>query len=289
MASRPSWKGHLRLSLVSCPVRLHPAVSGASRLSFNLLHKDTLARISMRPHDPELGEVERSDLVKGYEYEKGHYVVLDQKDFDRAEIESTKTIVIERFVEEDTVDPIYLDTPYYLAPDGDFAAETFGIIREAMRQERKVALSRVVLSSREHLIAISVRGQGFLVTTLRTAEEVRTPADIFENLDDSTPDTEMLQLAVQLLRQKAGRFEPETFRDRYQDALMEVVRAKIKGETPVIAKAPETGRVINLMDALKRSLAERGGAPTRKPPARSKARQPAAETPRKTRRAAARR
>lgn len=289
MAPRPSWKGHLRLSLVSCPVRLYPAVSAASRISFNLLHKDTLKRISMRPHDPELGEVERADLVKGYEYEKGHYVVVDQEDFERAEIDSTKAIVIERFVEEDAVDPLYLETPYYLAPDGDFAEETFGIIREAMRQERKVALSRVVLSSREHLIAISVREKGFLVTTLRTAEEVRGSAELFEGLEDGKPDKEMLELAVQLLRQKAGPFEPETFRDRYQDALMEVVRAKIKGETPVIAKPPETGRVINLMEALKRSLAESGGAPARKPPARSKARKPAAETPRKAKRAAGRR
>ncbi len=289
MAPRPSWKGHLRLSLVSCPVRLYPAVSGASRISFHLLHKDTLNRISMRARDPELGEVERSDLVKGYEYEKGHYVVLDQEDFDRVQIDSTKAIVVERFVEEDALDPLYLETPYYLAPDGGFAEETFGIIREAMRREKKVALSRVVLSSREHLIAIAVRDKGFLVTTLRTADEVRSSEETFEGLGESKPDKEMLELAVQLIRQKAGAFEPETFRDRYQDALMEVIRAKVKGETPVIAEAPESGRVINLMDALKRSLTEGGGESARKPPARSKARKPAAEAPRKTKRAGGRR
>ena len=281
MAPRPSWKGHLRLSLVSCPVRLYPATSGASRVSFNLLHKDTLNRINMKPHDPELGEVERADLVRGYEYEKGRYVVMDPEDFDRVQIESTKTIVVEQFVDEDEVDPLYLESPYYLAPDGDFAEETFGVIREAMRQEKKVALSRVVLTSREHLIAMGVRDKGFLVTTLRTADEVRSADEIFEEIDDVKPDKEMLQLATQLIRQKAGKFKPETFRDRYQDALMEVIRAKIKGETPVIAKAPETARVINLMDALKRSLAETGGEPARKPPARSKARKPAAEAPRK--------
>jgi DNA end-binding protein Ku len=281
MAPRPSWKGHLRLSLVSCPVRLYPATSGASRVSFNLLHKDTLNRINMRPYDPELGEVERADLVRGYEYEKGHYVVMDPEDFDRVQIESTKTIVVEQFVDEGDVDPLYLESPYYLAPDGDFAEETFGVIREAMRQEQKVALSRVVLTSREHLIAMSVREKGFLVTTLRTADEVRSSDEIFDEIKDSKPDKEMLQLATQLIRQKAGKFKPETFRDRYQDALMEVIRAKIKGETPVVAKAPETARVINLMDALKRSLAESGGEPARKPPARSKARKPAAEPQRK--------
>jgi DNA end-binding protein Ku len=281
MAPRPSWKGHLRLSLVSCPVRLYPATSGASRVSFNLLHKDTLNRINMRAHDPELGEVERADLVRGYEYEKGRYVVMDPEDFERVQIESTKTIVVEQFVDEGDVDPLYLESPYYLAPDGDFAEETFGVIREAMRQEQKVALSRVVLTSREHLIAMSVREKGFLVTTLRTADEVRSSDEIFDEIKDSKPDKEMLQLATQLIRQKAGKFKPETFRDRYQDALMEVIRAKIKGETPVVAKAPETARVINLMDALKRSLAESGGEPARKPPARSKARKPAAEPQRK--------
>ena len=289
MAPRPSWKGHLRLSLVSCPVRLYPAVSGSSRVSFHLLHKDTHKRINMRPYEPELGEVERSDLVKGYEYEKGHYVVMDPEDFDRAQIETSKTIVVEQFVDADSVDSLYLETPYYLAPDGDFAEETFGVIREAMRQENKVALSRVVLSSREHLIAMGVRDKGFQVTTLRTVEEVRRPDEIFEDIEDAKPDKEMLQLATQLIRQKAGKFDPETFRDRYQDALMEVIRAKIKGETPVIAKAQETGRVINLMDALKRSLAESGGEPARKPPARSKARKPAAEAPRKAKRAGGRR
>ena len=289
MVPRPSWKGYLRLSLVSCPVRLYPASSGAGRISFHLLHKDTLNRISTRPHDPELGEVERSDLVKGYEFEKGRHVVLDQEDFDRIQIESTKTIVVERFVEEAAVDPLYLETPYYLAPDGDFAEETFGIIREAMQQEKKVALSRVVLSSREHPIAIAVRDKGFLVTTLRTADELRSPQEIFEDVEITKPDKEMLQLAVQLIRQKAGKFEPETFRDRYQDALREAIRAKIKGETPAIATAPETGRVINLMQALKRSLAEVGGEPARKPPARSKARKPADEAPRKPKRADGRR
>ena len=188
-----------------------------------------------------------------------------------------------------SVDPLYLETPYYLAPDGDFAVETFSVIREAMRQEKKVALSRVVLSSREHLIVMGVRDKGFLVTTLRTADEVRSADEIVEDIEDVKPDKEMLQLATQLIRQKAGEFKPETFRDRYQDALMEVIRAKIKGETPVVAKAPETGRVINLMDALKRSLAEPGGAPARKPPARSKARKPAAESPRKAKRAGGRR
>jgi DNA end-binding protein Ku len=262
-------------------VRLYPATSGASRVSFNLLHKDTLNRINMRAHDPELGEVERADLVRGYEYEKGRYVVMDPEDFERVQIESTKTIVVEQFVDEGDVDPLYLESPYYLAPDGDFAEETFGVIREAMRQEQKVALSRVVLTSREHLIAMSVREKGFLVTTLRTADEVRSSDEIFDEIKDSKPDKEMLQLATQLIRQKAGKFKPETFRDRYQDALMEVIRAKIKGETPVVAKAPETARVINLMDALKRSLAESGGEPARKPPARSKARKPAAEPQRK--------
>lgn len=277
MAPRTSWKGHLRLSLVSCPVRLYNATSSSGKVSFHLLHKDTHNRIRMKPHDPELGAVERADLVRGYEYEKDQYVILDEEDFEKIEIESNKTINIERFVDESAVDQIYLDQPYYLAPDGAMAEETFRVIHEAMRQQKKVALSRLVLSSRERLIAIGVRDKGFLVTTLRTADEVRDHKLYFAEIDEGKPEKEMLDLAAQLIKQKAGPFDPSTFKDRYEEALLELVKAKIAGEEPVVAQAPERGNVINLMDALKRSLEESGGKPaaksrSRKAPAKSRAR-----------------
>lgn len=273
MAPRTTWKGHLRLSLVSCPVRLYNAVSGSDRVAFNLLHKDTHNRIQMHPHDPELGKVERSDLVKGYQYDKDQYVILTEEDFEKVQIESSKAIVVEKFVDQADVDPIYFDSPYYMAPDGPVAEETFRVLREAMREKGKVALSRIVLSNRERLIAISVRDKGFLCMTLRTANEVRSHEVYFEDISDEAPDQEMLQLAAQLIEQKSGAFDPSDFRDRYQDALRDLVMAKVKGQEPVIAKAPERGKVINLMDALRRSLDD-GEA---KPPAKSQPRRAAAE------------
>ncbi len=273
MAARASWKGHLKLSLVSCPVKLYTATSSSGRIAFKLLHKETHNRIKMQPHDPELGPVERGDLVKGCEYEKDRYVVLTDEDLAKIQVESNKAIVIEQFVDESEVDGLYLDTPYYLAPDGPVAEETFRVIRDAMRQKKKVALSRLVLSSRERLIAISVRDKGLLITTLRTAEEVRDHGPYFEDITDDQSETEMLDLAAQLIDQKSATFDASTFKDNYQQALMELIKGKLKGEDPVFAKAPERGKVINLMDALKRSLED-----SKKPAAASKTRGTAKRT-----------
>jgi DNA end-binding protein Ku len=287
MAPRSTWKGHLRLSLVSCPVRLFNAVSRSEKVSFNLLHKDTHNRIQMKPHDPELGAVERSDLVKGYEYEKDQYVVFTDEDFDKVQIESSQAIVIEKFVDMKDVDQIYLESPYYVAPDGAVAEETFRVIQHAMREKKKVALSRIVMSNRERLIALSCRDKGLLMMTLRTADEVRDSADYFTDIKDEEPEQDMLDLAEKLIEQKSGKFDPSEFRDRYQDAVIEMVKAKVKGQEPVLAKAPERGKVINLMDALRQSLDD-----SRKPPAQSKPRksarsgkEEAAEESRKPRRA----
>jgi DNA end-binding protein Ku len=273
MPPRSTWKGHLKLSLVSCPVRLYNAVSRSERVAFNLLHKDTHNRIQMRPHDPELGPVERSDLVKGYEYEKDQYVIFTDEDFDKVQIESSKAIVIEKFVDAPDVDEIYYDSPYYLAPDGAVAEETFRVVQWAMREKNKVALSRIVLSSRERLIALSVRDKGLLVMTLRNADEVRDAKEFFTDIQDEQPDKEMLDLASALIEQKSGAFDPSEFKDRYHDAVVEMVKAKVKGQEPVIATAPERGKVINLMDALRQSLDA-----DRKPPAKSRPRK-AAEKP----------
>lgn len=271
MAPRSTWKGHLRLSLVSCPIRLYNATSRSEKVSFNLLHKDTHNRIQMKPHDPELGAVERDDLVKGYQYEKDQYVVFSEEDFDKVQIESSKAIVIEKFVDAKDVDPIYFESPYYVAPDGAVAEETFRVIQWAMREKRKVALSRVVLSQRERLIALMCRGKGLLMMTLRTADEVRESEEYFTEIEEEEPEKEMLELAERLIEQKSAKFDPSEFHDRYQDALLELVKAKVKGQEPVIAQAPERGKVINLMDALKRSLEDA------KPAAESKPRKSAAK------------
>ncbi|MDG4882928.1 Ku protein [Mesorhizobium sp. WSM4884] len=265
MAPRASWKGYLKLSLVSCPVRLYPATSASERISFNQLHKKTHNRINMKPVDPELGLVERSDLVRGYEYEDKQYIIIEDADLDAVRIESNHTMNIEAFVDEDEVDVIYQDSPYYLAPDGAMAEETFIVLREAMRKSGKLAIARLVLSSRERVVTIGPRENGMFVCTLRNPNEVRGTAEYFGNIPAGKPDPEMLDLAQALIKQKETHFDPKNYEDRYEVALMAMIREKLKGHKPIIAAAPERGNVINLMDALKASLQQ-----SAKPPAKSK-------------------
>ena len=256
MAPRASWKGYIKLSLVSCPVKMYPATSASERITFNQLHKDTHNRINMKPVDPELGLVERSDLVKGYEYEDKQYIIIDDSDLEAVRIESNHTMNIEAFVDEDEVDVIYQDAPYYLAPDGAMAEETFAVLREAMRQSGKLAIARLVLTNRERVITIGARENGMFVTVLRNPNEVRGTAEYFGNIPEVKPDQEMLDLAEKLIEQKVKPFNPKDYEDRYEVALMAMIREKLKGHKPIIAAAPERGNVINLMDALKASLGQ---------------------------------
>lgn len=273
MAPRTSWKGYLKLSLVSCPVRLYPATSSSERVSFNLLHKDTHNRINMKPVEPELGIVERADLVKGFEYEPKQYVVIDDSDLDAVRIESNHTLNIEAFVDEADIDVVYQDAPYYLAPDGKMADETFIVLREAMKRTGKVAIARLVLSSRERVVAISARDKGMLVSTLRNPSEVRKTREYFDEIPDQQADAEMLQLATTLIEQKVTDFDFSKYEDRYEVALREMIQEKLKGHKPIVAAAPERGNVINLMDALKQSL----GQAKPSAPSKSKAKAPADE------------
>jgi DNA end-binding protein Ku len=272
MAGRASWKGYLKLSLVSCPVKLYPATSStAGKISFNLLHKDTLNRVQQKYHDPELGEIDRSDLVKGYQFEKDRYVVVTAEELDEIEIESSKTVDIDGFVDAAEIDPIYFDSMYYLAPDGPIAEETFGVILEAMRKVGKVAVARIVLSGRERLVTIQPIEHGFRLATLRSAKEVREPASALEPLKVKLTE-DLLTMAGHIIAQKQLTFAPDAFEDRYEEALLALVRSKIAGGQPVISKVPERGNVINLMDALKLSIEEE-----RRPPAPSLAKPAAAK------------
>ncbi|UXN72698.1 Ku protein [Devosia sp. A8/3-2] len=264
MAARASWKGQLRLSTVSCQVKLFPATSASERISFNQLHKETHNRINMKAVDPELGLVERSDSVRGYEYEPKQYIIIDDADIDAVRIESNHTMNIEAFVDAGEVDVLYQDTPYYLAPDGAMAEETFVVLREALRKSGKVAIARLVLTSRERVVTIGARETGMFVTTLRNPNEVRGTAEYFDNIPVGKPDPEMLDLAQKLIDQKVTSFNPKDYEDRYEQALMAMIREKLKGHNPIIAAAPERGNVINLMDALKASPGEA------KPAAKSK-------------------
>jgi len=264
MAPRASWKGYIKLSLVSCPVRLYPATSTSERITFNQLHKKTHNRINMKPVDPELGLVERSDLVRGYQYEDKQYVIIEDSDLEAVRIESNHTLNIEAFVDAESVDEIYKDAPYYLAPDGAMAEETFAVLREAMKKTGKVGIARLVLSSRERVITIGPRENGMMVSILRNPNEVRGTAEYFGGIPDIKPDLEMLQLAEKLIEQKETEFDIKNYEDRYEIALMNMIKDKLKGHKPIVAAAPERGNVINLMDALKASLSQA------KPPAKSK-------------------
>ena len=273
MAGRASWKGYLKLSLVSCPVKLFPATSStAGKISFNLLHKDTLNRVQQKYHDPELGEIDRADLVKGYQFEKDKYVVVTAEELDEIEIDSSKTVDIDGFVDVGDIDPIYNDSMYYLAPDGPIAEETFAVILEAMKKVGKVAVARIVLSGRERLVTIQPIEDGFRLTTLRSAKEIREASGALEPLKAKySPD--MLAMAVQIIAGKPMEFAPEVFEDRYEEALLTLVKSKISGGQPIITKAPERGNVVNLMDALKRSIEQerRPAAPSMEKASRKEA------------------
>jgi DNA end-binding protein Ku len=266
MATRPTWQGHLRLSLVSCPVALYTGTSATGEVHFNLLHKETMNRIRMIPTDPETGPVERSDLVRGFEVDKGRYVVVTDEEIQAVKLESTRTLDIERFVNAQEIDRLYWNAPYYLAPDGKMAVEAFGVIREAMERSGKVALGRVVLHQRERLMALEPRERGIVCFSLRTYEEVRSPQDVFDSIPDRKPDEKMVDIAERIIEQLEGPFDPSQFDDRYEQALKALIAEKQKGhKVEKVKEQEDTTNVVDLMDALRRSLGQ-PPAP-RRPPA----------------------
>jgi len=270
MVSRPAWQGHLRLSLVSCPVTLNTAATHGGEVRFNMLHKETHNRIRMIPTDPDKGPVDRADIVKGYEIEKGRYVVVTDDEIDNVRLETTRTIDIEHFVDEAEIDRIYWDQPYYLAPDGDLAVEAFTVIREAMATAGKVALARLVMHQRERLMALEPRDRGILAYTLRSHDEVRDDAEVFGAIPKTRPPADMVRIAAQIIDQKAGPFDPDQFTDRYEDALRALIAEKEKRQgRKVKAAEPRQAEVVDLMEALKRSL---GGKAKSAPAAKSAAR-----------------
>jgi DNA end-binding protein Ku len=263
LSSRPMWQGSLRLSLVSCPVALFNATSRTSDISFHLLNPETNNRIRMIPTDPDTGPVQRSDLVKGYEISKNHYVVLSNDELDAVKLETTRTIEIERFVDEKEIDRLYWNAPYYLLPNEKSGVEAYTVIREALAETGRIALGRVVMHTRERLVALEPRGKGIIVYTLRMGAEVIRPEEAFEDIPAARPDKEMIQIARKIIEQKEGGFEPKKFEDRYENALRDLIRRKEKGEKLVTAEPVEDDNVIDLMAALKKSLKSSGPAKKR--------------------------
>lgn len=256
MAPRSNWKGYLKLSLVSCPVQLFPATTTKDRVAFHLLHRETGNRLRRKLIDPDTDEtVESDDQVKGYQVGKNEYVLMEEDEIDSVAIESTHTIDIETFVPRAEIDETFLDTPYYLTPDGKMGEEAFAVIREAMRDKNVVGIGRVVLYRRERPILLEPRGKGLVATTLRYAYEVRSDEDYFEDVGDVAVPDEMLDLATHIIGRKMSHFDAKRFEDRYQNALLELIKAK-QAHQPVKANAPvaRPSNVVSLMDALRKSI-----------------------------------
>jgi len=258
MAPRANWKGFLRLSLVTCPVALYPATSESEKISFNQLNRVTGHRIKYLKVDADTGdEVPNEDIVKGYQLEKDQFIEVTKEELEEIALESTRTIEIDEFVDKADIDPRYLIRPYYLRPDGKVGHDAFAVIRETIREMDKVAIGRVVLTSREHIIALEPRDKGLIGTLLRYPYEVRDPAEYFDEIQDVRVTKDMLDLARHIVTQKAGRFDPEKFEDHYETALVDLINLKRAGKPITPKERPRGENVVDLMDALRKSV---GGA-----------------------------
>jgi DNA end-binding protein Ku len=255
MAPRPTWKGYLKLSLVSCAVAMYTATSTSSRIRLNIINRETGNRIRNQAIDSETGDVvENENKVKGYEVDDGRYVLLEEEELDEVALESTLTIDIETFVDRDEVDEIYLDESFYIVPNDEVAYEAFAVIREAMKKKNMVGLGRVVMHRRERLMMLQARGKGIAATALRYKPEVRKEDAYFDEIPATKVPADMLQLAEHILEQKKGHFDPDKFEDRYEEALGTLIKAKRAGKEPPTSPSPKPSNVINLMDALRRSV-----------------------------------
>jgi DNA end-binding protein Ku len=270
MAARPTWQGHLRLSLVTCPVALYTAISPRGDVHFNLINPKTNNRIRMVTTDPETGPVERASLVKGYEVEKGQYVTLTDDEIRSVRLESTRTIDIERFVDLEEIDRLYWNDPYFLVPDGKMAAEAYAVIRAAMQKCGRIALGRVVLHTRERLLALEPRDNGIVAYSLRTRDEVRKPADFFNDIPAGKADAGMVDIALKIIEQQSGEFDPSAFVDHYEEALKALIDEKLKGHKPKTVAPPKDTKVVDLMEALRQSLQKGGAVPAAKPAAKKR-------------------
>ena len=263
MAPRANWKGYLRLSLVSCPIALYPASSLSEKVSFNRINRKTGNRLKQQNVDSETGDVvPREDIARGYEVAKGQYLVIEDEEIDAVQIESNRTIEIDQFVPRGEIDDRFIDSPYYLAPDGKVGQDAFAVIRDTIAKMNMVAIGRVVLTRREHVIALEARSRGLLGLTLRYPYEVRDEQTYFEDIPDMKLSKDMLDLATHIVQTKSSHFDPAQFEDRYENALTDLLKKKEAGEKIEPAKEGPTPQVVSLMDALKASIdAEKKKAP----------------------------
>src|SRR3569833_544142 len=273
MAPRANWKGFLRLSLVTCPVALYPATSESEKVSFNQINRKTGHRIKYSKVDAETSkEVSSEDIVKGYKVDTDTYIEVTKDELDELALDSTHTIEIDEFVPRSDIDSRYLIRPYYLRTDVKVGHDAFAVIRETIREMNKVAIGRVVLTNREHIIALEPLDKGLMGTLLRYPYEVRSADEYFDDIQDVKVTKDMLDLAKHIVNQKAGHFEPDKFEDQYETALIDLINQKRAGK-PITAKArPRGENVVDLMDALRKSIG--GGAAAASEAAKKPAKKP---------------
>lgn len=295
MPARPYWRGQIRLALVSIPVEIYSATKSGATIAFNQIHEPSGKRIKYEKIVPGIGPVNVDDIVKGYEYAKGEYVLLDEEEIEGVKLESKKMLELTQFVDSDEIDMIYFEKPYYVVPADDLAEEAFVVLREALRRSRKIGLGQLAMRGREYVVSIKACGRGMVMETLRYADEVNKAASYFRDIGDAEPDEDLLDLATTLIDKKSGKFDASEFHDRYIDALKELIERKKKGKTLNIeaeeGRAPSRGdNVIDLMAALKRSIGgsaggaskSGGGRSTAKAPAKTAAKRPPARKAAKT-------
>ena len=280
MAARPIWRGQIRLALVSIPVEIYPATRSGATIQFHQVHEPSGKRIKYEKVVPGIGPVDRDEIMKGYEVSKGHYVLLDPEEIESVKLESRKTVDLVQFVDLGDIDPMYFDKPYYVVPADDLAEEAFVVLRDALREARKVGIGQLAMRGQEYVVALKPCGRGMLLETLRYADEVNRAASFFREIGDHKPDPDLLDLAATLIEKKTGDFDPKEFHNRYVDALRNLIKEKQRKKGEKIIQDPEAdappsrgSNVIDLMAALKKSLGDSGGAGAGK---RGSARKPAA-------------
>ncbi len=265
MPARAYWQGQIRLALVSIPVQVFTATKSAARISFNQIHKPSGKRIRYEKVVPGVGAIDPDDIVKGYEVEKGKYVLIEDSEIDDVKLEAKHTIDLVQFVDADEIDPIYFEKPYFVAPDEDeVASEAYVVLRDALKATKKIGLGQLVARGQGSIVALRPSGKGLMIETLRYADEVQNAEQYFSTVPGAKPEKELLSLATELIERKVAPFNPKAFKDQYEVALRELIDAKMEHRAPQAIAEPELGaKVINLMEALKRSVKSGGGAPAK--------------------------
>ena len=279
MAARPYWRGQIRLALVSIPVEIYSATRSGATIAFNQIHEPSGKRIRYEKVVPGIGPIDVEDIVKGFEYAKGQYVLLDEEEIEGVRLESKKTLELTQFVDAQDIDMIYFEKPYYVVPADELAEEAFIVLCEALRRSNRIGLGQLAMRGREYVVSIKPCGRGMVMETLRYADEVNKAQSYFRDIGDEEPDEELLDLATTLIERKTGKFDASEFHDRYVDALMELIERKKQGKTLNIESGTgeseqRSSNVVDLMAALKNSLGPSSGKGSR-PPAKAPAKRPA--------------